>query len=177
VWSDALCLTVCMCTCSYIYVSPPAMLEDFYCLQELLRVRFSFLILLRGAGTPLPQKPATTEMCSFLPESWSPFAFPGEDVLCPGGSATSRRCSLPASSHSLSLPSSKGLPRPGLARDQGELLYCTANGFLIILAVPHQRSAVNKQASVYQRLADSRQVPVSVHSRCVPGKAGQYQKA
>ena len=54
------------------------MLEVFHCLQELLQVRFTFLILLRNAGTPLPQKPATVEMCSVLLKSWSPSPFPGE---------------------------------------------------------------------------------------------------
>lgn len=65
-------------SCTYIYTSPPAVLEDFHCLQELLQVRFLFLILLRNAGTPLPQKPGTIEACSVLPESWSPSPFPGE---------------------------------------------------------------------------------------------------
>lgn len=85
------------------------MLEDFYRLQERLQVRFLFLFFLRNAGTPLPHKPATTEMCLVL---HGPTPFPGEGHPLPARPACSQGCSLPASSHSLGLPLLKGSPAP-----------------------------------------------------------------
>lgn len=36
-------LTICVYVFNCVYVSPPAMLEGFHCLQELLQVKFVFL--------------------------------------------------------------------------------------------------------------------------------------